>query len=274
MSLANTCNLLGRSPTASSLQIGNVDGPASSTDNAVVRWDGTTGRLLQNSVLIVADTTGALSGFTTGAGITFHGGGTLTGASGVLRLSGNTLLGGLTTVGTGVLQFPTASTSAGGITLGDVNIFQIASNQITISAANTFLGGSLYSVTGANLSLNTNSGGSGLSIISATGATRIEQAYLESTTTLSGPGAVSVAKITTKVTTTGVANALTLADGTNGQIVRVIHDVDGGSFVLTPTTKTGWSTFTSTAVGESITLQFVTTRGWIVVGSYLGTIAP
>ena len=59
------------------------DSSAANTDNAVVRWDGTTNRV-QNSVLTVADTTGALAGFTTGQGVTFHGGGSLVGASGAL----------------------------------------------------------------------------------------------------------------------------------------------------------------------------------------------
>ena len=40
---------------------GDVVGPAGSTDNAAARFDLTTGKLLQNSALIVADTTGALS---------------------------------------------------------------------------------------------------------------------------------------------------------------------------------------------------------------------
>lgn len=40
---------------------GDVVGPASSTDNAAARFDSTTGKLLQNSALLVADTTGALS---------------------------------------------------------------------------------------------------------------------------------------------------------------------------------------------------------------------
>lgn len=40
---------------------GDVVGPASSTDNAAARFDSTTGKLLQNSALIVADTTGDLS---------------------------------------------------------------------------------------------------------------------------------------------------------------------------------------------------------------------
>jgi hypothetical protein len=40
-----------------------VFGPGSSTDNALVRWDGTTGTLIQNSVAILSDA-GALSGLT------------------------------------------------------------------------------------------------------------------------------------------------------------------------------------------------------------------
>lgn len=35
--------------------VGDVDGPASSTDNAVARFDGTTGKLIQNSVVTVDD---------------------------------------------------------------------------------------------------------------------------------------------------------------------------------------------------------------------------
>lgn len=40
---------------------GDVTGPASSTDNAAARFDSTTGKIIQNSALIVADTTGSLS---------------------------------------------------------------------------------------------------------------------------------------------------------------------------------------------------------------------
>lgn len=41
---------------------GDVVGPASATDNAVARFDGTTGKLIQNSVVIIADTTGNMTG--------------------------------------------------------------------------------------------------------------------------------------------------------------------------------------------------------------------
>ena len=41
---------------------GDVVGPASATDNAVVRFDGATGKLVQNSVVTIADSTGDISG--------------------------------------------------------------------------------------------------------------------------------------------------------------------------------------------------------------------
>lgn len=48
-------------PSWSSAGAGDVAGPASATDNAAARFDTTTGKLLQNSALIIADTTGSLS---------------------------------------------------------------------------------------------------------------------------------------------------------------------------------------------------------------------
>jgi len=43
-------------------ETGDVVGPASSTDNAVARFDGTTGKLIQNSAVTIADTTGDITG--------------------------------------------------------------------------------------------------------------------------------------------------------------------------------------------------------------------
>jgi hypothetical protein len=44
--------------TATGFGTGDVTGPASATDNAIVRFDQTTGKLIQNSVVTIADTTG------------------------------------------------------------------------------------------------------------------------------------------------------------------------------------------------------------------------
>jgi hypothetical protein len=51
----------GNVPTWSTNGAGDVVGPASSTDNAVARYDSTTGKLIQNSVVIVDDT-GSVTG--------------------------------------------------------------------------------------------------------------------------------------------------------------------------------------------------------------------
>lgn len=95
-----------------------------------------------------------------------------------------------------------------------------------------------------------------------------------SSTTLSGAGAIPSTTSLVKFTSTGAAQALTLANGVDGQRLTIVHDVDGGSGVLTPTTKTGFSTVTFTNAGDTVDLVYVTTRGWMVVGSYLATIAP
>ena len=93
-----------------------------------------------------------------------------------------------------------------------------------------------------------------------------------STQSLSGAGAVNVTDMFTSLTTSGAAQALTLANGTVGQIKVISHVVDAGSAVLTPTTKIGFTTVTFTNVGDSVTLIY-TSAGWAVVGSYGASVA-
>lgn len=89
---------------------------------------------------------------------------------------------------------------------------------------------------------------------------------------LSGAGAVNVTDMMTSLTTTGASQALTLANGTAGQIKIITHTVDGGSAILTPTTKIGFSTITFTAVGDSVIMVY-TAAGWAIVGSRGVTVA-
>ena len=89
---------------------------------------------------------------------------------------------------------------------------------------------------------------------------------------LSGAGAVNLTAMMTSLTTTGASQALTLANGTPGQIKIITHTVDGGSAVLTPTTKIGFSTVTFTAVGDAVTMVY-TAAGWAIIGSRGVTIA-
>ena len=107
-----------------------------------------------------------------------------------------------------------------------------------------------------------------ISINSTTGVTTVTSstgdATVMGTQSLSGAGAVDVTNSFTALTTTGAAQALTLANGAVGQLKIITHVVDGGSAVLTPTTKIGFSTITFTNVGESATLVY-TAAGWAIV---------
>jgi len=107
-----------------------------------------------------------------------------------------------------------------------------------------------------------------ITINATTGATTVNASFgkaaVVGTQSLSGAGAVDVTNSFTALTTTGSAQALTLANGTVGQLKIITHVVDGGSAVLTPTTKIGFSTITFTNVGESAMLVY-TAAGWAIV---------
>jgi hypothetical protein len=89
---------------------------------------------------------------------------------------------------------------------------------------------------------------------------------------LSGAGAVNITTAVTALTTTGASQALTLANGGTSQFKTIVHVVDGGSAILTPTTAIGFTTITFTNVGDTVQL-FYSTTGWAVIGSKGVTIA-
>ena len=90
---------------------------------------------------------------------------------------------------------------------------------------------------------------------------------------LSGAGAVDITSLITQVTTTGSNQALTLANGANGQLKIVTMVADGGDGILTPATFANGSTITFNDVGDSAILVYNTTGGWAVVGAIGVTIA-
>ena len=89
---------------------------------------------------------------------------------------------------------------------------------------------------------------------------------------LSGAGAVNLTDTVTEITSTG-ADALTLANGTVGQIKVITMIVDGGDATLTPTTFAGGSTITFNDAGDSVILVYNTTVGWVAVANQGATIA-
>jgi len=114
---------------------GGVDGPASSTDNAVVRFDGTDGNTLQNSTVIVTDA-GALSGVTSLAM-----GGALSGAT-TVNASGTATVGAVSTAG----AVTAASLALSGAITGATDV--TASGTVAATTA----------VTGPNVTSGTNPG--------------------------------------------------------------------------------------------------------------------
>jgi len=86
--------------------------------------------------------------------------------------------------------------------------------------------------------------------------------------------AVSITTATTALTTTAPAQSITLANGVAGQIKTITHVATSGSgsAVLTPATKTGYTTITFTNVGDTVKLQYYATIGWVIV-SIRGAVA-
>ncbi len=123
--------------------------------------------------------------------------------------------------------------------------------------------GSTLAVTGAATFAST---------VAFTGAVTATGGLVGGVQTLAAAGAVNLTTLVTRIDSAG-AIALTLADGTNGQIKYIVMGTDGGDATLTPTTKTGYSTITFNDAGDGVTLVYITTKGWIVVGNNGATLA-
>jgi hypothetical protein len=82
----------------------------------------------------------------------------------------------------------------------------------------------------------------------------------------SGAGAIGLETTVSYWTSTG-ANALTLADGSEGQEKIIIHATDGGSLVITPANFAGTAptstTITMLTAGDVLALVFVKGQWWI-----------
>ena len=91
------------------------------------------------------------------------------------------------------------------------------------------------------------------------------------TQALSGAGAIDVIAAITEVTTTGT-NALTLADGVEGQIKFVIMVTDGGVGTITPSNFGNGTTLAMQDVGDAVILVFTNAK-WYLLSNIGTTIA-
>ena len=100
--------------------------------------------------------------------------------------------------------------------------------------------------------------------VTINGNLKAEVVFSKGVQTLEGAGAVDLITPLTHLETTG-ANALTLADGEEGQIKTIVMTVDGGNGTLTPENLAGGTTVTFNDVGDSIQLLF-TNDAWYSLG--------
>ena len=106
--------------------------------------------------------------------------------------------------------------------------------------------------------------------LAVTGATTLSAALITTpealAPALNAGAACAVTKVATGFALNGV-NALTLANGTNGQIKTIVCTAvtAAGTATLTPTTCSGFTTVAFTAAGQTLTLQYFTTGGWVIL---------
>lgn len=142
------------SSTAGGGGSGDVVGPASATDNAIVRFDLTTGKLIQDSAVTIADTTGNI---TTPGDIAVNGGDvTTTAGTATLFNTNATILnlgGAATTIeigaATGTTSVNNSLTVDGSATLGDA-----AADVITVNGTTTFVGAGVTTTFAGDIAIN------------------------------------------------------------------------------------------------------------------------
>jgi hypothetical protein len=217
---------------------GDVTGPASSTDNAIVRFDSTTGKIIQNSSASITDTgQGSFVGYlqvtpNTGAG-----------TSGYLELQSNDAGSGVKTLrlqpnngassSPQTYTFPTSygtngqlltSDGSGGLSWSTVSGSPGGSNtQIQYNSSGSFQGSANFTFDGTNVQ------------IGATGAIRLADTDSSNYVAFKSPGTVA----------SNVTWTLPSADGTNGQVLST-----NGSGTLS------WATATATPGGSTTQIQF------------------
>lgn len=107
------------------------------------------------------------------------------------------------------------------------------------------------------------------------GATFTDSRFSTATTSAADSLAIPVTHRYVAKTTGADGEALTLANGTPGQVLTISLVTDGGGDgTLTPATSSGWATIVFADAGDTATLEYVDdTTGWIVVG-LAGVSAP
>jgi len=217
---------------------GDVAGPASSTDNAVARFDGVTGKIIQNGVVVIGDT----GSVTQVADVSLNG-----------STSGATIVQP-TAVASGTLTLPAATDTLVGKATAD-----------TFTNKTFDANGTGNSITNVDLTadiigtLPVLNGGTGVTTSTGTGATVRATSPALVTPALGTPAS----GVMTNVTGIPVA---ALADGTDGELITW----SAAGVATTVPVGTATHVLTSNGVGTAPTFQAAAGGGagaWTVVGS-------
>lgn len=211
---------------------GDVNGPGASTDNAVVRWDGATGTLIQNSGTILSD--GDLMTFpvNTTAGIAFGSSATeitSNNTANTIQFSTNSTVAATINSSQNLVLANALAVSSGGTganTLTDHGIV-IAHGTSPLTATALTDGQLLIGSTGNNPVASTLTAGTGISITNAAGSI-----------TIAASGELTGSVTTSDATPTA---ALTQAAGATPGVYRIEARV--AAFNTTDTLGSGYSVF-------------------------------
>ena len=232
---------------------GDVVGPASATDNTIVRYDGATGKLIQGSGVTIDDSNvvggvtqlnvdnlrldgNTLSSTSANGNVIIAPNGT-----GDVQVDADTLRVGdlnvnaiVTTNGTGDLTLSTNSgTNSGVITIldgvnGDINLTPNGTGEVNITKVNID-GGTINGTIGAT----TPSTGA-FTTLSSTGNTTLGDAEADTVTingtpTINAPTAIVTNSATNalRITQTGAGNALLVEDSASPDSTSLVIDADG-----------------------------------------------
>jgi hypothetical protein len=252
---------------------GDVVGPASATDNAVARYDSTTGKLLQNSVVTVGDT-GAVAGVTTLATSTSvttpivqatnSGGLALKNSAGTTQISmgggggDNVTIAVATNINGANAQIdisPTGTghvhikpTGTGSLEIAPTNVGTIDNMTIGATTARAITGTTITATSfvgsGASLTnvVNSLTASTGISVSGSTGAVTVTNTAPDQTVVLTGGTGISTSGTYPSFTVTNTApdQTVALASGTGISVTGTYPN-----FTVTNTSPSSGGTVTS-----------------------------